>query len=209
MTSEELTQLSQMYAFLGNSLLKPMNQTAGPGLDPAFWAALPDFGSAKVDAALDELFTFAEAVANQEDAVIEVAAEHTRLFVGPPSPAAAPWETYYPAIPEDVDPASVPTPTSGFGEPAFAMKALLCEAGLVLAGESNQFEDHIGVELLYLSVLYARAAEGEEGAVEKAETFIHEHPGRWIGCLMTEVEKAFPNGYVMALLRLAQAMMAL
>ena len=43
MAGAELRELAQMYAFLGNSLLRPMNQTKGPGLDPEFWAALPDF----------------------------------------------------------------------------------------------------------------------------------------------------------------------
>lgn len=209
MTSEELIQLSQVYAFLGNSLLKPMNQTGGPGLDPAFWAALPDFGSEAVDEALDGLFAFAQAAATREDAATEVAVEQTRLFVGPPSPAAAPWETYYPVIPEGVDPVDVPEPTCGFGEPTFAMRELLREAGLGITGESKQFEDHIGIELLYLSALYARAAEGEEAALEKAAAFIPEHPARWIGRLMDKVEAFFPEGYVLALLRLAQALLAL
>ena len=227
MDAENLKNLSQMYAFVGNSLLKPYNQTKGPGLDPAFWAALPDFGDAAVGAALDALCAFAaaaqERVAAGEDAATEVSYEHTRLFVGPPAPAAAPWETYYPEAP---DGAEVPEPTSGFGEPTFRMRALLREAGLELSNENHQFEDHIGIELLYLSVLYGRAAEGgadasadagadsaaraaaREEALAKAAEFIEAHPGRWIGRLAAKVEAEFPDGYVIRLLRLAQALLA-
>ena len=55
----------------------------------------------------------------------------------------------------------------GFGQATFEMRALLREAGLEVKNENNQYEDHIGIELLYLSALCARAAEGEEGAVEE------------------------------------------
>ena len=210
LTSEELGQLAQMYAFLGNSLLRPMSQTKGPGLDPEFWAALPDFDDEAVGLALDDLCDFAAVSQARQaagtDMVTEVSLEYTKLFVGPPSPAAAPWETYYPSIPEGVE---VPEPTSGFGEPTFRMRALLREAGLELANENHQFEDHIGIELLYLSVLYERVAAGDDEAIAKAEAFITEHPGRWIDRLMAKVDDAFPQGYIRLLLRLAKALMNL
>ncbi|MBR2790816.1 MAG: molecular chaperone TorD family protein [Eggerthellaceae bacterium] len=218
LTKDELVHLSQMYAFLGNSLLKPMNQTKGPGLDPAFWAALPDFDDPAVEAALDSLLAFAEDAAVRvgagEDPATEVAVEHTRLFVGPPSPAAAPWETYYPEIPEGMAPEDVPEPSCGFGEPTFAMRELLRKAGLGLTSENHQFEDHMGIELLYLSVLCGKAAEVDGGkaradVLAQAEVFIAEHPARWIDRLMAKVETAAPKGYVIHLLRLAKTLMAL
>lgn len=265
-TAEELTQLSQMYAFVGNSLLKPMNQTEKTGLDPAFWAALPDFENEAVDEALDDLYGFAEdaqdRIARGEDPATDVAVEHTKLFVGPPKPAAAPWETYYPEVPEGVD---APEPTSGFGEPTFQMKDLLRKAGLELSNENHQFEDHLGIELLYASVLLSRAAQaagaereedalGEdeadqaavseddaailaargagtdtaaadeaaasEGAEAQAATgdderdqllaqarlFIAAHPARWTTRLAGRVAQAYPDGYIIRLLNLAQAL---
>ena len=209
-TNEELGLLSQMHAFLGNSLLRPMNQTKGPGLDPEFWAALPDFGSARVEAALDDLFTFARAAQARmeagEDVATEVSVEYTRLFVGPPSPAAVPWETYYPEGPEGEE---MPAPASGFGGPTFAMRALLREAGLELANENRQFEDHIGIELLYLSELCRRASEGDAEAEGKIAPFVAEHPNRWIGRLAAKVSESFPEGYVIRLLALTQALLAL
>lgn len=42
--SIEWVTYSQVFAFLGNSLLSPMKQTSDAGMDPAFWAAFPDFG---------------------------------------------------------------------------------------------------------------------------------------------------------------------
>lgn len=209
LNSEELSQLSQMYAFVGNSLLKPMNQTAGPGLDPAFWSALPDFGSAGVREALDELFEFSLKAAAVQDASTEVSVEYTRLFVGPPSPAAAPWETYYPSAPEGVDPSTIAEPSSGFGEPTFTMKKLLRESGLVVNGDSRQMEDHIGIELLYLSILYDRAAQGDSEALDEAAAFIVLHPGHWIDRLTAKVETAFPSGYIASLLHLTKALLAL
>lgn len=92
-------QYAQPFAFLGNSLLDTMRHTGQAGLDPAFWAAFPDVGDESVGAALDALFAWSQdAQARQkdgEDVLTEVCVEYTRLFVGPPSPAVAPWETFY------------------------------------------------------------------------------------------------------------------
>ena len=208
--SDNLIYLSQMYAFLGNSLLRPLHQTGGPGLDPSFWAELPDFNNDAVSAALERLCTFAKETQAQaeagEDPATDVSVEYTRLFVGPPAPIAPPWETYYPTNTTTV-------PTSGFGYPTFHMKELLREVGLVLSSENHQFEDHIGIELLYLSVLADRAAkaEGEELDAMNARmaTFIDEHPGRFIEQLEEKVVEAFPEGYIIRLLQLTKALFAL
>ena len=37
------TELSGAFAFIGNSLLAPMNQTDRLGLSPSFWREFPDF----------------------------------------------------------------------------------------------------------------------------------------------------------------------
>ncbi len=210
MAGAELCELAQMYAFLGNTLLRPMNQTKSPGLNPEFWAALPDFDNEAVGFALDDLCDFAAVSQARQaagtDMATEVSYEYTKLFVGPPSPAAAPWETYYPVMVEGEE---TPEPTCGFGEPTFRMRALLREAGLELANENHQFEDHIGIELLYLSMLIARGAEGEESALGQAASFIVAHPARWIDRLASKVESVFPQGYFIGLLRLAKALMGL
>ena len=209
-------ELAEAYAFLGNSLLKPMSQTAHVGLDPAFWQAFPDFGSKDVCRALEALAKFAReattsgdgaahgdgaATAAFNDAVTQVSVEYTSLFVGPPSPAAPPWETM--SRREGV--------TAGFGEPTFQMRALLRAAGLELAGESRQYEDHLGIETLYLSELCRRRsgdadAPGADDATVVA--FLDEHPLAWLETLRAKVAEAFPGGYFDRLLGLLGALLA-
>ena len=201
---ETYQELADVYAFLGNSLLKPMSQTASVGLDPDFWSAFPHFNSQEVKDAIDGCKAYAEACASkdEEQTITDVSVEYTRLFVGPPSPAAPPWETYYPEF-DDVE------VTCGFGEPTFVMKKLLRDVGLEISGENHQYEDHMGIELLYASVLLSRAAEGEKELIDKFSSFIVEHPGKWIDRLIDKVEQAFPDGYVIRILRLSKALMTL
>ena len=136
--------LSETYGFIGNSLLKPMNQTPSIGLDPAFWDEFPAaFSGERVDVGLAKLRDYAAAASElgEERAIENASVEYTRLFIGPPAPVAPPWETMNRA--DGV--------TVGFGEATFAMRRLLRDAGLELKNENNQYEDHIGIELLYLS----------------------------------------------------------
>lgn len=157
---EQWATLSEACAFIGNSLMLPMSQTARVGADPAFWAAFPDLGDEDVRAAADALVVWARrASAEGEQAAVDAASlEHTHLFVGPPKPAAAPWETFHRGSSE----VSV-----GFGQATYEMRVLLREAGLELSGPSNQYEDHMGVEMLLLSEYCRRGAES--GAAEAGE----------------------------------------
>lgn len=146
-------KLADALAFVGNSFLAPMSQTLDAGLDRVFWAAFPDFGSEQVARALDGLFAWAvegEDVPRAER-VRAVSVEYARLFIGPPEPAVAPWESFY--VQEGV--------TNGFGEPTFRMQERLRQAGLEVSNANNQYADHIGIELLYCSALAQRAAAGE------------------------------------------------
>ena len=87
--------LSEAYAFVGNSLLRPMTMTSPVGLDPAFWKAFPVFDDNAVARAVEACACYAEGAAQRtgagEDGPQRVSVEYTRLFVGPPSPAAPPW----------------------------------------------------------------------------------------------------------------------
>ncbi len=192
-------------AFLGNSLLRPMSQTSEIGLDPAFWDAFPDFGCAEVRAAANACRDFAESLASMEPgrAVQQVSVEYTRLFVGPPSPAAPPWETMYRSA----------DATAGFGEATFEMRRLLREAGLQLSNENNQYEDHMGIELLYLSVMSGRVADAIEAAgdagplIREVGSFAEERPLSWVWPFRERVGEAFPGGYFSCLLQLAEMLL--
>lgn len=198
--------LSEAYAFLGNSLLKPMTMTSTAGLDPAFWEAFPAFDDDPIAVSAASLARYAEAAARRaeqgEDEVQRVAVEYTRLFVGPPSPAAAPWETMYRG--QDV--------TVGFGQATFEMRELLREAGLEVKNENNQYEDHMGIELLYLSTLCAGAdaGEGEDAAVACAAIveFIEKHPLAWAEALRMRIAESAPEGYFDGLVGLVRDVLA-
>ncbi len=175
-----LATLADAYAFLGNSLLSPLSQTADVGLDAAFWVAFPSFGVPGVTAAADALARWAERDAAggrpRDERTRDVSVEYTRLFIGPPKPAAPPWETMNRG--DGV--------TVGFGEPTFEMRRLLREAGLELANSNHQYEDHLGIELLYLSELCRRAAAEISGMAEGEERMTVELSGRaaedGVGC---------------------------
>ena len=201
---------SEAYGFLGNSLLKPMTQTPTIGLDPTFWEAFPTFGDDAVAEAVAACASFAQAAG--EGDVEGVAVEYTRLFVGPPSPAAPPWETLYRAE----------GATVGFGEATFQMRALLRDAGLELSNENHQYEDHMGIELLYLCEMCRRQAEEpsptlegkavEEHAAAPDEAalvaFINDHPLSWIKPLRERIMQAYPDGYLLGIVTLAERILA-
>ncbi len=188
------------FAFIGNSLLKPMSQTETVGLDPAFWEAFPDFGDQDVRTALDACAAFASGAqaraAAGEDMVQQVSVEHTRLFVGPPSPAAPPWETM----------GREAAATVGFGEPTVAMQSVLRGMGLEVSNENNQYADHMGIELLALAEMMRRVSADMMDEAEM-RSFIQAHPGGWVDRLHSSVQASAPGGYFDALLGLAEALL--
>lgn len=225
MRADELFVLADAYAFIGNSLLKPMTQTAEMGIDPSFWRAFPDLDDASVRAAVEECHAFAEEARRREaageDVVERVAVEYTKLFVGPPSPAAAPWETAYRSA----------NPSVGFGEATFQMRDRLRAAGLQVSNDNNQFADHMGIELLLLAELTRRAASAigdtdtvacdaangtatavhADGAASMAAAeaidLLSSHPLSWVGAFRAKVAEAFSLGYYVRLLALAEALL--
>lgn len=202
-SAESRVLYAQAFAFLGNSLLEPMSQTESVALDPVFWDEFPDFGDARVAGALKACRAFAaglhERIADAERAVECVSVEWTQLFVGPPKPAAAPWEGAY----LDDGSASV-----GFGRSAFQMRELLRAEGLVVSNENNQYADHMGIELLYLSHLCNQSAgRGGDGPAVRAAAFAVDHPLAWICALTDRVGQSHPGGYVAVILELAHALL--
>ena len=209
MTCEEWTVASQLYAFLGNSLLSPMSRTESVGLDPTFWRDLGGLLDGALAGPAESLASWAErasADASRSEAVQRVSVEFTKLFVGPPKPAAAPWESANGPVESHV----------GFGEATFAMRERLRALGLELCNENNQYEDHVGIELLYLSELCRRASEGPSGAAacdaavpdgEEIASFVREHPLVWVARLREKVAASQPEGYFVRLLDFTLALL--
>lgn len=204
------TNYAEALAFVGNSLLAPMNQTGTVGLEPEFWESFPSFDDVHVAVALEACGAYAVAAqqlaAEGGNPVQQASVEYTKLFVGPPRPAAAPWETMYRPGSEGA--------TVGFGQATFEMRALLREAGLEVSNENNQYADHIGIELLYASVLCERLAqadgdaEAQEELAEKLKGFAQNHPLAWIGKLQVAVASVEPTGYIAALLELGRSLLS-
>ena len=209
MTCEEWMVASQLYAFLGNSLLSPMSRTESVGLDSAFWRDLDGLLDGALAEPAESLASWAErasADAARSEVVQRVSVEFTKLFVGPPKPAAAPWESANGPVESHV----------GFGEATFAMRERLRALGLELCNENNQYEDHVGIELLYLSELCHRASEGPSGAAacdaavpdaEEIASFVREHPLIWVARLREKVAASQPEGYFVRLLDFALALL--
>lgn len=193
-------QLATMYAFAGNSFLSPMTTETALGLSPDFWETLPTCNSEVISNAAKQLATFAQRQklekAQSANMVQEYSVEYTRLFIGPPRPAVAPWETMY----------APGNNAIGYGAATIDMKRIIAAQGLQLQGAHNQYEDHIGVELLLLSVLCTQQHESELAAAKvpainvKASLafllhYLQQHPGSWIKTFAANVVAAAPGSY--------------
>lgn len=188
--------LADVFALCGNLLLTPMNQTDGKATDPIFWEHVskglrPECKDAAIGMARWCRQADSE---NYESLAQMVGVEYAKLFIGPPKPLAPPWETMY--VNEDAQ--------CGFGEPTFAMRELLREYGFEMSGASNQYEDHLGIELLFLSALCQRATQ-DEAYENAAITFAKQHPSQWITAFSERCEQAAHQGYYHGLCDLIQA----
>ena len=219
--ADHWTAYRDVYAFVGNELLSPMNRSGcEQGLDPLFWESAPVPENGLGRHGLERLQAYAQAASAyggpagpDVPGMLQASVEFAHLFIGPPRPAAAPWETMSgPDAPKHV----------GYGKATVAMRRLIAEEGLELSHGNRQYEDHIGIELLYLARLCEKAA-AEAGAPEdpheagggdapssyaaKAAWFISAHPLRWIGLFRDEVDAQRPEGYYSALLEYVQGVL--
>lgn len=199
-SGEQWKVLAQAYAFLGNSLLAPMTQTESVGLDPVFWEGFPSFGDTGVRSAKDGMARRVRGLAGEDDPILKVSVEYTHLFIGPPRPSAAPWETFYRGG------GAASGSVVGFGEATFAMRQQLRDLGLELRNENNQYEDHLGIELLCLSKFCSLAAQGKAEAAAVA-AFIEKRPLSWIDAFSARVTEERPDGYFAGLSAVAAALL--
>ncbi|MCR5582686.1 MAG: molecular chaperone TorD family protein [Eggerthellaceae bacterium] len=198
-TNANFPDLADAFAFLGNSLLAPISQTSDLGLDPSFWSIFPTFNDDAVAEAVSACTAYAQVASKRqeqgENVRQAISVEYAKLFVGPPKPAVAPWETAWRS-----------TGSVGFGEATIQMRHLLAESRLDASGASNQYADHIGIELLYASVLCGRIANGET-TEEELRAFLRKHPLIWVDAFSAAVAEAAPKGYYVHLIELAARIM--
>lgn len=202
LSREDWQAYSEAFAFMGSTLLAPLSQTRGTQLEPEFWRAFPNFGSMAVEEALESMAACVAGIVEHPeiDPVTDVSVEYTRLFVGPPRPAAAPWETMHRGGGTNV----------GFGQATHEMRELMRAAGVTLARVNKQYEDHMGLELLYLSVVCANhASGGDEPPFDEDSIigFVRDHPMAWIDKLAASVAAAARGGFFAHLLAIEKALL--
>ena len=189
--------LAEVYSVLGNALLTVPTDPGLPYLAPAFWVSFPAaLTNENILKGLNKVTRYLGAEASSCDESTErTALEYTRLFIGPPEPVAAPWESLNRGGEGSI----------GYGKPAFAMAKLLAEKGLEISNDNNQYPDHLGIELLLLTYLCEKQVSNA-GEVTDAEVlaFIEEHPLGWVAVLREKVEKAYPEGFYAGLLLLVE-----
>ena len=229
--TEDWRSAAQLYAFLGNSLLEPMNRTADVGLEPDFWVSISKMFNGALEAEALSLAEWAggHVQDSREGLVQRVSVEFTHLFVGPPKPAAAPWESVNGDVESHV----------GFGQATYEMRGILRDMGLSVQNETNQYEDHMGIELLVASEMCQRIAEAgtgecvrtasrgtasidagadsqngefpiETGMVDSSRfaEFVREHPLSWVAKFQSRVAEQAPGGYFARVVALAGTMLS-
>ena len=100
-----------------------------------------------------------------------------------------------------------------FGDDAVALACKRCGEAASEVVARGMREDHIGLELLYLSELCRRRAEETTGCLvddevcgdEAVRAFTESHPLGWIEALRSAVQKSHPQGYIDGILGVAEA----
>lgn len=124
---------------------------------------------------------------------------YTRLFIGPVTPAATPWESTYRSNSKAL-----------FRQETLAVRNAYRAQGLLPQRYPKVADDHIAIELGFMAALAERmvdslqAADGEAvGAARKASrSFLDEHLTRWVASYAEDLESEAPDTVYAAAVRL-------
>jgi TorA maturation chaperone TorD len=117
------------------------------------------------------------AVANKEEALPELRAEYTRLFLGPMTPTCPPYESVFDKERSEENWGTMAGPSTD------AMDKALADEGLEITLEFAELSDHAAIELEYMYYLLSRGYFGEdnkEAFIKKANVFLVEHLAKWL-----------------------------
>jgi TorA maturation chaperone TorD len=189
---------ASLYGFFGDSLLEPMQGQHTVTFSKEFWRDFPlEAANAQMKAGLEQLIncsTFLDGFSDEE-ATENIMVEYTSLFLGPGLPKAPPCESFY-RTPERLF----------FGGTAYEMKAALNASGLESIRKDNQPEDHIGLELMFLSALSNKLPSFEKSqqvsAMKEQASFIDHHLLSWIPELCQDAKLNGSVGFYGGLLEL-------
>jgi putative dimethyl sulfoxide reductase chaperone len=189
---------TSLYGFLANSLLEPMQEPYTAAFTTKFWRSFPIEGAnAQLKSGLEKLIdcTSKLEVLSEEGAKEQVMMEYTCLFLGPGLPSAPLWESFY-RTPEKIY----------FGRTTFEMKEILSSHGLESKRKNQQPEDHIGLQLLLISILSNQLISFERdqqvSTIKEQISFMNEHLLSWIHELCRDAKENGTIGFYGSLIEL-------
>lgn len=98
--------------------------------------------------------------------------EYTKLFIGPGSLPAPPWESVY-----------VTGEPLLFQESTLAVRDAYRRSGFVSAGYPREADDHVAIELDFMATLASKTCDtvaGDRGVLEAQLAFLEEHLLAWV-----------------------------
>ena len=170
------------YSAMARFLLEPSDEALQSRLaEPGQLQAWPMPRDPLTSRGIDKLLASAEA----GEGVRALRADYERLFVGPNSLLAPPYESVY-----------LTTERLIFEGPTFEVRAAYRAMGVQAPRFNREPDDHIGLEFSFLALLCHRgldALESEDqvelaSALEAQRHFLSEHVLRWGGDCLTLVE---------------------
>ncbi|WP_434509932.1 TorD/DmsD family molecular chaperone [Desulfitobacterium sp. AusDCA] len=196
---QEVWQLrEELYSFFGNCLLKPIDESNKAALSRTFWDNFPlETANEQMKSGLELMVecTSKLEVLSEEEAIQKVMIEYTALFLGPGRPQAPPWESVY-RTPERLL----------FGWPAFDVRETMRLYGIEIRKKYQQPEDHIGLELIFLSVVSEKLKESvlsqQTPMIREQINFIDKHLLSWIPELCRDAKLNGSVGYYGGLIEL-------
>ena len=189
---------TSLYSFLANSLLEPIQGPYTVAFTKNFWGEFPvECANPQMESGLRQLIDCSsklEALSKEEVKEL-VMVEYTELFLGPGLPKAPPWESLY-RTNEKIH----------FGWTTYQMKQMLHNNGLESKRKNQQPEDHIGLELMLLSVLSNQliTLEGDQqlSHIREQISFIDEHLLSWIHELCRDAKENGTIGFYSGLIEM-------
>lgn len=197
---QEVWQIREkIYAFLGNCLLEPIQSGNNPALSQETWRNFPvEAANEHMKAGLEKLLKCIASLESlpAENAIEEVLAEYTGLFIGPGIPKAPLWESLYRTEERLL-----------FGWTALEVREALNLQGWEIVDKDRQPEDHLGYELMFLAASSQKLQDTSlidqhSQLIRNQVDFINRHLLSWIPELCRDAENHGRVGFCGGLIEL-------
>jgi len=189
---------ASLYSVFANILLEPIQLENKAILTKEFWRDFPlEDANPQIKSGLEQLIASGDKLKElrTEKSIETVMVEYTELFIGPGVQKAPPWESFYRT-----------NKRLFFGQPTYEMKEILYKYGLESKKKGRQPEDHIGIELLFISVLTEQLhkveLEEQISIIKEQITFIDNHLLTWIPELCNDAKEHGSVGFYGGLIEL-------